>query len=79
MKNEKLLNEWAQVNIALHTALEELDVLDRERELIGKKLEKTPLSDLKKEMTESTKRYEELLKLVKSLSARAKKIKSELE
>ena len=70
------IENWLRVDVVLHQKLEELQVLDKERETLIKKAEKEGItSELERELNNSLARYTKLANEVSELKKKSKQIK----
>ena len=70
------IENWLRVDVVLHQKLEELQVLDKEREMLIKKSEKEGItSELEKKMNTSLEKYTKLANEVADLKKKSKQIK----
>ena len=70
------IENWLRVDVVLHQKLEELQVLDKEREMLIKKAEKEGItSELERELNNSLARYTKLANEVSELKKKSKQIK----
>lgn len=81
MSKQDLLDKWLLINTELHNALEELKVLDAEREQLNISVQnaKAITPKASKQMNDSIKKYKDLLTKVQTLKQQSQQLKDKLK
>ncbi len=77
MENDKINEEFIQINIELHNLLAELEKLDFERSKILNSNDSD--SEIAEKMAKNIENYENLLSKMKQLSTRSAKLKGKIK
>ena len=77
MENDKINEEFIQINIELHNLLAELEKLDFERSKILNSNDSD--SEIAEKMAKNIENYENLLSKMKQLSTRSSKLKGKIK